>query len=60
MASLTIALPASKSMSAGMDLSSPPDERPTDTMSPGRSSVPGTFTHLTAKVFAHVKFYFLP
>lgn len=50
-ASLTIAFPASKSISAGTDLSSTlgPEERPIDTISPGKRSVPESLTHLQFK-----------
>lgn len=48
MASLTIALPARISMSAGTVLSSPvgPEDRPIETTSPGKRSVPASFIHL--------------
>lgn len=56
MASFTIALPTSKSMSAGTVLSSPPvwvDGLPMDTTSPGSRSVPKSFAHLKFDFFKH-------
>ena len=54
MASFTIALPTSKSMSAGTVLSSPPvwvEGLPMDTTSPGSRSVPKSFAHLKFDLF---------
>lgn len=59
-ASFTMALPANNSMSAGTDLSSPVEERPMETTSPGTSSVPGSFTHLRKKrVIKNMLFLFI-